>query len=204
MQRIPLFPLEVVLFPGAPLPLHIFEPRYKLMIGRCIERKEEFGMVLARDNGVVAVGCTAEILKVAKRYDDGRMDIATVGRRPFRIEALDESEEYLQGDVEFLRDDFTRVVAGVRTELVEIYERCYLAVHGQTPPTPEQDAESSLAFQIGGLLPLDLGSKQSLLEMRGEAERQEHLLGLLKESLPRLERMQRMKGKAGGNGHWVN
>src|SRR5690348_10834460 len=66
-ERIPLFPLNVVLLPGASLPLHIFEPRYKEMVKACLEEKTEFGMLLALPKGVAKVGCTAEILEVVKR-----------------------------------------------------------------------------------------------------------------------------------------
>jgi ATP-dependent Lon protease len=77
-ERIPLFPLNVVLLPGGDLPLHIFEPRYRRMIHQCIENETEFGMLLSLPKGVVRVGCTAEIVDVAKRYDDGRMDILAI------------------------------------------------------------------------------------------------------------------------------
>jgi len=87
-ERIPLFPLNVVLLPGASLPLHIFEPRYKEMVKDCLEEKSEFGMLLALPKGVAKVGCTAEILEVVKSYNDGRMDIVTVGRIPFRVVEL--------------------------------------------------------------------------------------------------------------------
>ena len=84
-ERIPLFPLNVVLFPGEQLPLHIFEPRYRRMVRECLETKSPFGMLLALPNGIVRVGCSAEIVDVIKRYEDGRMDILTVGREPFRV-----------------------------------------------------------------------------------------------------------------------
>src|SRR5262250_2228258 len=87
-DRIPLFPLNVVLFPGADLPLHIFEPRYRKMVRDCLDNKSEFGMLLALENGIAGTGCTAEILEVAKKYNDGRMDILTVGRAPFRVVQL--------------------------------------------------------------------------------------------------------------------
>src|SRR5579864_4357368 len=91
-DRIPLFPLNVVLLPGAALPLHIFEPRYRGMVKDCLEEKTRFGVLLALDNGVARVGCTAEIIKVVQRYNDGRMDILTVGREPFRVvELLDQN-----------------------------------------------------------------------------------------------------------------
>src|ERR1700740_2272507 len=80
--RLPLFPLNVVLLPGADLPLHIFEPRYRQMVKSCLENKTEFGMLLSLPKGVARVGCTAEILEVVKRYPDGRMDILTIGRSP--------------------------------------------------------------------------------------------------------------------------
>src|SRR5258708_39762236 len=86
--ELPLFPLNIVLLPGAELPLHIFESRYRAMVKSCLEEKSEFGMVLSLDKGVARVGCTAEILNVAKRYGDGRMDILTVGRAPFRVVEL--------------------------------------------------------------------------------------------------------------------
>ena len=73
----PLFPLDVVLFPGAPLPLHIFEPRYKEMIGECLEQKLLFGVVRAQETNLADIGCTAEILAVTKTYDDGRMSRKT-------------------------------------------------------------------------------------------------------------------------------
>src|SRR5260370_40176584 len=103
-ERIPLFPLNVVLLPGAELPLHIFEPRYRAMVQSCLEEKSEFGMLLSLPNGFAHVGCTAEILEVAKRYCHGRMDILTVGRAPFRAAErltqdppLDCPPEYLHG-----------------------------------------------------------------------------------------------------------
>ncbi len=76
---LPLFPLDLVLLPGAVLPLHIFEPRYKEMIGECLDLHQPFGIVRAKDGGVAEIGCTAEILTVTKKYDDGRMDIVTQG-----------------------------------------------------------------------------------------------------------------------------
>ena len=74
--RLPLFPLNVVLLPGADMPLHIFEPRYRQMVRDCLETKSPFGMLLALPNGVAGTGCTAEILEVTKRYEDGRCDIS--------------------------------------------------------------------------------------------------------------------------------
>src|SRR6267378_2518946 len=85
VRELPLFPLETVLFPGVPLPLHIFEPRYKEMIGECLARKSLFGVVRAQDEGVTEIGCTAEIIAVTKKYEDGRLEIVTEGRERFEV-----------------------------------------------------------------------------------------------------------------------
>src|ERR1700746_2410529 len=80
-----LFPLEVVLLPGTPLPLHIFEPRYKEMIGECLANEAPFGVIRALDEGIAEVGCTAEIITVTKQYPDGRMDLTAEGRNRFEV-----------------------------------------------------------------------------------------------------------------------
>src|SRR5207245_10123073 len=103
-QRIPFFPLNVVLLPGAELPLHIFEPRYRQMVKDCPEEKSEFGMVLSLDKAVARVGCTAEIVHVAKCYPDGRMDILTFGLAPFRVVEIFTQDLLLQGHVDYLED----------------------------------------------------------------------------------------------------
>src|SRR5579885_423813 len=102
-ERIPLFPLNVVLLPGALMPLHIFEPRYRRMVRECLEAKSEFGMLLAIPNGIAGTGCSAEILEVVKRYEDGRMDIITIGRVPFRIVELFTEDPLLEGKVDYLK-----------------------------------------------------------------------------------------------------
>jgi Lon protease-like protein len=214
-QRIPLFPLGVVLFPGAALPLHIFEPRYKQMIARCIGRREEFGVVLVRgesaregeeeqSSAIASVGCTAEIVKVVKRYEDGRMDILTMGQTAFRLKHLYEDEPFFEGDVEFLDDDARGAAPEIQRKLLHAYERCYVLIHGRASAQPETTSGASLAFHLAGGLPLELDAKQELLETRSEAERQEQLLEELEAWLPELEHIQRVRGRAGGNGHGLN
>jgi Lon protease-like protein len=111
-MELPLFPLHSVLCPGVALPLHIFEERYRLMVGRCIDRGEPFGVVLIRegrdtgplDGRIASVGSTAIISEV-NRYPDGRLDIMTVGGRRFHITAIDRDHEpYLVGEVEILEE----------------------------------------------------------------------------------------------------
>src|SRR5579871_5370478 len=104
-QLLPLFPLQVVLFPRTPLPLHIFEERYKQMIADVQKGHTEFGVVLAGEKGIVNTGCTATVEKVVKEYPDGRMDLVTLGRRRFEIMMLNDEKPYLRGVVEFFDDE---------------------------------------------------------------------------------------------------
>src|SRR5580658_9287675 len=104
-MKIPLFPLDVVLFPGAALPLHIFEDRYKQMVAGCLERKKPFGVVRARSEGLAVIGCTAAIVTILQRYSDGRLDILCEGGDRFEIENLDNPRIYLQAEVDTFRDD---------------------------------------------------------------------------------------------------
>jgi Lon protease-like protein len=96
---IPLFPLEVVLMPSMPLPLHIFEGRYKLMIGECLEQQREFGVIYQKGSDMKKIGCTARIVQVLKRFDDGRLDIMTQGANRFKIESINSERPYLQAKV---------------------------------------------------------------------------------------------------------
>src|SRR5215813_15015797 len=104
-RLLPLFPLQLVVFPRTQLPLHIFEERYKEMVGDAIRDQSEFGIVLAKEDGIVNAGCTVTVEKVMEMYSDGRMDVLTRGQRRFEIVALNEDKAYLQGEVRFFDDD---------------------------------------------------------------------------------------------------
>ena len=92
-----------MLLPGVPLPLHIFEPRYKEMIAECLEQKKPFGVVRASSEGVAEIGCTAEILEVTKKYDDGRMDILTRGVERFEVLQVNDERSFLQAEISVMR-----------------------------------------------------------------------------------------------------
>ncbi len=100
-----LFPLDLVLLPGTPLPLHIFEPRYSEMISECLDRNQDFGIVRAKqgEGSVAEIGCTAEIVTVTKKYADGRMDIVTQGRERFEVMRLHQERSFLQAEVLYLQ-----------------------------------------------------------------------------------------------------
>jgi Lon protease-like protein len=208
-ERIPLFPLNVVLLPGGDLPLHIFEPRYRRMVHDCIENKSEFGMLLVAPKGLVRVGCTAEVLEVAKRYPDGRMDILAVGRAPFRIVELMNAKEYedgmlLEGTVDYLDDRERSLDSEKRRELIELFEVCHTIVYGDYPRNIQGLESDELSYAIAGTLPMDLMWKQQVLESRSEADRQERLLTYLREWAPHLQKIESQRQHAEGNGNAVN
>ena len=196
---LPLFPLDVVLFPDTPLPLHVFEPRYKEMIGECLERKLAFGVVRAKENALAEIGCTAEIVTITKKYDDGRIDIVTEGRRRFQIRNVNHERSFLQGEVSYFEDepgapkgdDVQRAVK-LHAQIMEL-----LAAEG-APPDPE---DPQLSFHLAGTLPLDLDFKQTLLGLRSESERVVGLIEYYDAILPNLRRAVKARNKAGGNGH---
>lgn len=202
-DRIPLFPLDVVLLPGADIPLHIFEPRYRAMVRDCLKHRTEFGMLLALPNGVAHVGCTAEIIEVVKRYEDGRMDILTVGRAPFRVVRFLEDNPLLEGFVDYLEDRERLPGAKTRRELVELYEACHTLIFGDYPKDAADDP-ATLSFRVAGKLPLDLLWKQQILELRTEADRQERLVAYLREWATHLQKAEDLRLRSVGNGHGLN
>jgi len=204
-DRIPLFPLNVVLLPGADLPLHIFEPRYRKMVRDSLDNKSEFGMLLALSDGVAGTGCTAEILEVVKTYDDGRMDILTVGREPFRVLELFTENPLLEGSVDYLEDRYAPEPPETQKALVEIYEACHTLVFGDYPRDAEApDGQQQLSYVIASKLPMDLLWKQRILELRTEAERQERLLSYLRDWAPHLQKVETQHRSAAGNGSGLN
>ena len=203
-RRIPLFPLKVVLRPRASLPLHIFEPRYRGMVKRCLEERSEFGVVLATPKGMVHVGCTAEITEVVKRYDDGRLDIETSGRAPFRVNEVFNENPLAEADVEYLLDDRVPPEEEIQKELVELYEACCVLMFSEPPLAIEVDQRVSAAYLVAGALPIDLLWKQQLLELRSEPERQKRLVRYLRGWAEELVNARRLRKRAGGNGHPAN
>ncbi len=202
--RLPLFPLNVVLLPGADMPLHIFEPRYRQMVRDCLEAKSPFGMLLALPNGMAGTGCTAEILEVTSRYHDGRCDILTVGREPFRIVELFPEEPLMRGDVDFLEDRPVPVNPRISRELIELYETCHTLIFDDYPRDPAESAADKISYRIASRLPMDLLWKQRVLELRSEAERQERLVAYLREWAPHLQKEDTLRAQTAGNGHALN
>jgi Lon protease-like protein len=196
---LPLFPLDVVLFPDTPLPLHVFEPRYKEMIGECLDRKLTFGVVRAKENALAEIGCTAEIVAVTKKYDDGRLDIVSEGRRRFQIRNVNHERSFLQGEVVYFEDDPGLKKSVDVQRAVKLHAQIMELLAAEAgPPDPE---DPQLSFHLAGTLPLDLDFKQTLLGLRSESERVIGLIEYYEAILPNLRRAVKARQKAGGNGH---
>jgi Lon protease-like protein len=198
VSLIALFPLDVVLFPGAPLPLHIFEPRYRELISECMTEKKTFGMVRTRESALAEVGCTAAILNVVKRYDDGRFDIVIQGRQRFEIEELNQERSFLRGEVIFFEDEPSQVSKTDTETVIQLHQQLFDVLGQHVEFEKKYD---SLSFQLAHELPVDMDFKQSILEMKSEAERIETLIEYYRSTIPKVEMTLRARDKASGNGH---
>lgn len=198
-MRIPLFPLETVLFPGTALPLHVFEDRYREMIGECLEEKKAFGVVRAQQDCLALIGCTAKIVRVLERYPDGRLYILCEGAQRFEIEGLDESRSFLQADVDFFEDEGEAATRPEREQCAALhFETLHLA--GFEGRVMHLDLSGPVAFQLADALPSDLGFKQQLLGSRSDADRTARLKEFYEEMLPRLRAAESSGGAAASFG----
>ncbi len=201
MERdlLPLFPLQLVLFPGTQLPLHIFEDRYKEMIGDAIASGKEFGVVRAGDRGIVNTGCTAIVERVLRRYPDGRLDILVGGRRRFEILGLNDEKSYLRGSVDFYDDDdFEPVPEEAQRKALEGFEELK-QLKGDEVEQPAA-GHPRLSFQIAQPVE-DLDFRQLLLATRSEAQRMKQLAEFLSSYVTRERAIQHTRDVAPRNGH---
>lgn len=196
---IPLFPLDAVLFPGTPLPLHIFEPRYKEMIGECLSQQRVFGVVRTLEQGLAEIGCTAEIVTVVKEYPDGRLDLVTEGRQRFELVRVHEERSFLQGEVIMIEDEAGGAPQKDAARAVQLHAEL-LAIAGARQDLSAANP-STISFYLAGSVPLDLDFKQKLLSLRSEHERLLLLISYFEIVIPRLRRTANAREKAGGNGH---
>jgi len=199
-ELLPLFPLQVVLFPRTPLPLHIFEDRYKEMIADVQRGHTEFGVVLAGEKGIVNTGCTATIDKVLKKYPDGRMDLITIGRRRFEIILLNDEKPYLRGAVEYFDDEASDPIPpDVRKRVMEAYNDIRTLEQSEPIHDPVM-SDPQLSFQLAQVVP-DLDFRQILLATRSEADRMKRLAEFFPGFSSRQRQIQHVRAVAPTNGH---
>ncbi len=216
MRELPLFPLPVVLFPGVPLPLHIFEPRYRQMLEDIRARDNLFGLSYFDASASVEqefppaghIGCAAEVTEVEPLPGD-RLNIITIGLIRYRVEAyLDQGDPYLLGQVSFFEDEAEdeAILETRAEEVTDIFLRIARAVRilnderAALPELPETEPER-LSFLVAAAVDLDIEIKQQLLELRSTAERLKRLRNLLGSVLTNYEERARVHALAKGNGH---
>ena len=198
IERFPLFPLGLVMLPGELVPLHIFEERYKQMIGECLDEEREFGILWLADDELKDIGCAARITRVLEQFDDGRMNILAEGTTPFRMERRIGDLAYPAGDVVLLDDEPDADDAALertRTTYADLVEEV-------TDSRPEPETLSALgAYGMAATVDINPAAKQKLLELRSEPARLEELEGLFAEALRRIRTATRVAEQASGNGH---
>lgn len=212
-MKIPLFPLDVVLFPGAALPLHIFEERYREMMRECLDREQTFGVVRARREGMAVIGCSAQIVAVLNQYPDGRFDILCQGRDRFEIELLDDSRSFLQAEVKLLVDNSATGHPGRSIDSTRAEREQCAALHfelsqltnaagdeDETVIFPHLDLDDAISFQLADAIPSDLEFKQELLSLRSDAQRCKRLTEFYGTVLPKLRRGSLASKHVAGNG----
>lgn len=198
-EMLPLFPLETVLLPHCELRLHIFEDRYKEMIGECLERRQEFGVVQARGGGLMRIGCTASIEEVLRKYEDGRMDIVTVGRRRFALDEVTGGRSFLRGKAQFFGDvDEARPDRELVMEALAAWLDVVKAKDAEAEP-PDLD-HPQLSFLLADISQ-DLHFRQRLLEMQSERERLEFVRDHLRRQLEKERIRAAMEKVSRSNGH---
>ena len=188
MSDIPLFPLNVVLMPGAPLPLHIFEERYKQMVNECLEQEGEFGMVFADESGTRQVGCTAKIVELVERYEDGRMLILVEGSRRFKLNNVLTGKPYYVGEIEYFQDEAEEDVGTLAEECIALLERVVEAATEGSVGIEIGPPYRNLSFAIAGRVEFEPEVRQQILELTSELERLQKVKELLGAAAERLER----------------
>jgi ATP-dependent Lon protease len=215
IRELPLFPLPIVLFPGVPLPLHIFEPRYQQMLTDIRAHDSLFGLSYfdATESGgeipvVGHVGCVAEVTEV-QPLPDSRSNILTIGLIRYHLESyVDNGDPYLVGRISFFEDEEenTPVVDERADEVSKLFMRIARAVRiinderSGLPDLPPTEPER-LSFLVAAAMELDTEVKLELLELRSTAERLKRLRDLLARAVSNYEERARIHGIAKGNGH---
>jgi ATP-dependent Lon protease len=215
VRELPLFPLPLVLFPGVPLPLHIFEPRYQRMLADIRTRDQLFGLsffdvteAAAATPPVGHVGCVAEVTEV-QPLPDNRSNILTLGLIRYRLESyVDRGDPYLVGSVSFFEDE--EEDAGVLTAQAEDVSRLFMRIaravriindeRASLPDLPPTDPER-LSFLVAAAMELDTDVKLELLETRSTSGRLKRLRDLLTRAVTNYEERARLHSIAKGNGH---
>jgi Lon protease-like protein len=198
MNEIGLFPLDLVLLPGEQAPLHVFEERYRELIGECLDEGLEFGLVLEDDAGLRDVGTRCGVIEVLDHFPDGRLNIVVEARERIQLVELTEGRSFATAEVEALPDEGDRPTEDEVEECLAAYARVVDAAEAELEDL-DLDADS-IAFQIAARIDFGSEIKQGLLELRSERERVVRLAPMLTRAADAVEREREIRNRASGNG----
>ncbi len=202
-RNFPLFPLGIVALPTESVPLHIFEERYRVMIGRCLQagpgtRGRQFGIVWLSDEELKPVGCACEVEEVLEQMDDGSMNILARGTRPFRLLSRQDDLPYPAGEIEFLGEIEEEPDEETGTAARELYRE--LVAQATDRELSEEELLELDAYAMAATVEFGVEAKQELLELRSENARLRLLAMLLSAAIERLETLERAQARALSNG----
>jgi Lon protease-like protein len=197
-QEIGLFPLNLVLVPGEQAPLHIFEPRYRELIGECLDSGDEFGLVLEDDDGMRGVGVRCAVVEVIDRFPDGRLNVVVEAHDRFQLVGLTEGRTFHTGEIEAVPDETDTPSDDEVEECLAAYARVVAAAEADLDEL-DLDADS-IAYQIASRVDFGTVIKQGLLELRSERERVLRLAPMLNQAAEAVERETEIRHRAGSNG----
>ena len=194
-----LFPLSLVVLPGERVPLHIFEPRYRELVGEAMELEEPFGILLEDEQGLRTVGTRVQVTEVVERFEDGRFVVIVEGLERFELVNETEGRAFRTGEVGPVEDGDDTAPDASRAEAISLFEELRDAVEAEVD-TPDRD-EPELAWALAARVEVDLPTKQLLLESRSERERLELMISHLRSASAQLELLREQSALVKRNGN---
>ena|SRR5438874_6127478 len=198
MPELGLFPLGIVLLPSERVPLHVFEERYKELIGECVALEQEFGLLYADDSGLREIGCRAAVVEVLERFDDGRLNILVEGGERFRIVRHTGGRSFSTAEVEPVADETPGTAPESAARALNAFQQLVELVEAEVElPDP---LAPTLSYELAGRVELGQEPKQELLESRSEVERLERVAELLEAAAASVALAEEARKRAAGNG----
>ncbi len=198
MTEVGLFPLGIVLLPTEQLPLHIFEERYKELIGECLERDDEFGLVYADDDGLRDIGTRARVTEVLTRFEDGRLNVLVEGGDRFRLLELTDGRSFSTGRIGAIADDGESAETAAVDEALRLFETLRELTNSDVE-VPERSAPQ-LSYALAAKVELPVDDKLALLSETSERARMELVQDLLANAVLTAQRVRRAGERAATNG----
>jgi len=192
-MNIGLFPLNLVLFPGTQVPLHVYETRYKALVNECLAGGEIFGINLVEQGHMFPIGCAARVVAVTQKYDDGRMDIIAEGTHRYVLLGIrEDNKPYAIGETEDVLDDDEPIDTGLVEKCAAMYNQVIDLVYGSGGPhfEPDQSFEMMPSFFMAPKSGLSTDQKQRLLETVTENDRLELILDHLNDIVPTVRQVE--------------